>query len=51
MARGLSGGGPPVSWAVGLGLVRAVVTEVVMALQVRVGVGTANRNINNYSHC
>lgn len=38
------------SWAVGLELVRAMVAEVVMALQVRMEVGPANHNINNNSY-
>lgn len=50
-------GGPCVSWAAGLELVRAVVAEVVMALQVRMGVDPGNHNVNNnryyyyYSDC
>lgn len=53
MVRGLSGGSPCVSWAVGLGLVRAVMAEVARALQVQIGVGPANHDSHYYyySYC
>lgn len=53
MVRGLSGGSPCVTWTVWLGLVRAVMAEVAMVLQVQMGVGPANPNNSHYyySYC